>query len=373
MLQKLFLGLILFIHLSYSSKAQFLNDSQAKKNVSLALDHLYNYEFVEAEKYFKGTKDKYQDHPVSHLIRAIQLEWEKYPIESNPINNKLYIKELNKCIELSIKLKNTKEYFPEATFFLLASHGFIALNLHQQGEKIKAALEAKKAYSYFKEGQKLYEKNPEFYFTTGMYNYYREQYPISHPSTKALFMFFDKGNKKLGIQQMEKAAAIALFTKTTATQYLSHVHIKYEENFTEALKSNSTLSKKFPKNKLYKILYIENLLYLKQYKTAEAELILLKDSNEKYVQLAYHTFLGHLNQFYTKNDQLASNFYAKALQITVNSDNFNTYKALAYKGLGEIFIKNKEFAKAKMFLNQAKENSEYEWMRRDIIKELNSI
>jgi hypothetical protein len=373
MTQKVLIILILINFLGLNSKAQFLEDLKAKKNASTGLEYLYNYDFENANSYIKLVKEDYPNHPVTHLISALFLEWKFFPIESHPTQNANYIKELNKCIDLASKLKANKNHFAEATFFLLASHGFIALNLHQKGDNLKAALEAKKAYGYFKEGQKLYGKNPEFYFTTGMYNFYREQYPESHPNTKALFVFFDKGNKKLGLQQIEKAANIAIFTKTTATQFLGHLNIKYQEDFLEALKFNASLSKKFPNNKLFKMAYIENLLFLKQYKTAEIEIQSLSNSSEKYAQQAFLTFSAYLNQYYFKNEQNASTLYAKALQIQINSNNMNLYKTLCYKGLGEVFIQNNDKTKGKLFLNKAKDYADYQWMIRQINKEINSI
>ncbi|MEZ0611599.1 hypothetical protein ACAW74_24015 [Fibrella sp. WM1] len=45
---------------------------------------------------------------------------------------------------------------------------------------LKAVGESRKAYVYMKDGFQLMDKNVEFYFSTGLYNYYVERYPIGH-------------------------------------------------------------------------------------------------------------------------------------------------------------------------------------------------
>ena len=68
-----------------------------------------------------------------------------------------------------------------------------------------------------KTGFDLMHKNPEFYYTTGLYNYYREQYPESHPGYKTVVWVLAGGDKEKGLQLLHKASKEALFTKTEAT------------------------------------------------------------------------------------------------------------------------------------------------------------
>lgn len=66
----------------------------------------------------------------------------------------------------------------------MAGHGYIALIHNYNNEKMKAASEAKKAYDYVMDGFKYMQHNPEFYFSSGLYNYYMIRYPEDHPIVK---------------------------------------------------------------------------------------------------------------------------------------------------------------------------------------------
>jgi len=54
---------------------------------------------------------------------------------------------------------------------------------------MKAVSYARKAYAFMKIGIKNTERQPEFLYSSGIYNYYRVAYPELHPIIKPLMVF----------------------------------------------------------------------------------------------------------------------------------------------------------------------------------------
>lgn len=365
--------LIFLIFFNLSGNCQFLEDKLAKTTTIKGLDFLYNQQFVEAEETFAKIKKDYSKHPVSFLLSAIQLQWQFLPIDKNPIALKKYIEELQKCIAASKALHKIPEYKKESTFFLLAAHGFIALTYNYNRNYLEAATEAKKAYSYFIEGKKYKIENPEFMFASGLYNYYRVQYPENHPITKPIVLFFENGNKNQGLLDLDNAVKLSIFSRTEAALYLTNINIKYESNFKNALRFSEGLSSKYPNNIIFKIKYIECLLLNSQYETAEKINESLIQRKDAVSNISYLVFDANAQEHLHKNKVKALSQYAKALQLTSDDRYTKEYHGMAFLGMARIFSQQNEISKAKIFYKNCLEVSEYEWVVQAAKKELKNL
>lgn len=343
-------------------KAQFLEDEKNKELTIKGLDLLYNQQFDQAKEILSSVKATYSHHPVKYLLNAIEFQWQYVPIDKNPEILKKYIAELNKCIAAAKIVYENPKHQKEATFFLLAAHGFIALSHNYQKDFFEAASEAKKAHAFFNEGKKYKNDNPEFLFATGLYNYYRVQYPESHPIVKPVIMFFENGNKKLGLQELENAYKKSIFSRTEAALHLINIHIKYETNFKKSLLYASILNSKYPNNYIFKIKHIENLLLNGEF---EAAIILneqLKSRKDKVSQLSTLVFEGFKEEHADKNLQGALINYAKALKIPHDDRYTKDYHGMAYLGMARIFVKQKDLVKAKALYKECLKIAEYQWV-----------
>jgi tetratricopeptide (TPR) repeat protein len=367
-MKKTIIRLCIFLFISFTAQAQFLNDSKSKALTVKGLDHLYNFEFEEADETFSPVISQYKNHPVSHLINALRIQWENLPIEENPAALKRYISELNKCIDLSEALYKKPATKVEATFFLLASHGFIALIYNYQKEYMKAAGEAKSAHSYFKEGIKYKNSNPEFLFASGLYNYYREQYPETHPIVKPIVIFFEGGNKKLGLNELELAVRNSIFSRIESATYLTTINIKYESNFRKALSTAAWLHNKYPNNVIFSMKYTECLLLNENYDEAEKLKAVLKTRKERTYQIANYVFEGIINEKKDHDPKTALANYSRAVQLKPDGRYTEEYIGMAYLGMGRIFAKQKETAKAKTYFKKTIEIANNEW----VVKEAKS-
>jgi tetratricopeptide (TPR) repeat protein len=363
-MKRLFL-LMFFLFSSLTIFAQLLNDNESKQLIIKGLDKLYNYEFKDAESFFQKVKTKYPKHPVSPLLSAMQLQWQYLPIEKNPKILTHYIALWEKCQTLAEPLLNDHSRKAEGTFFLVASHGYIALVLNDKKEQVKAANEARKAYSYLKDGRKWTEKNPEFLFTSGIYNFYRVQYPETHPAVKPIMIFFEDGNKKLGLNQLEQAVQKSVFSRIEAAYYLTGVSLKYESNYQKALVYSTWLHEKYPNNLLYTMRHTETLVSNGKYDEALTLIPTLKKSNDKVYVLAANAFEGLIAEKGKKNDKQASENYNIVLKMQPSDRHTNDYYAMAFAGLARIANRAGNPKRAADMYEKCLEYAEYNSTKRE--------
>lgn len=347
------------IFINYLLQAQLLADTESKQLIINGLDKLYNYEFKEADVFFQKVKTKYPKHPVTPLLTALQIEWQNLPIDQNPKALALYTQSLEKCRVAAEPMLEDDKLKPEATFFLLAAHGYTALSHHYQKENMKAGKEALKAYDYLKDGFKFMDKNPEFYFTTGLYNFYRVQYPETHPIVKPIMVFFGPGNKKAGLVQLETAIHKSLFSRVEAAYYFMGVNFKYENNLAKATQYSSWLHEKYPNNPIYSMRYVEAMVSNNKYDEVATLIQNLRKNPSVIYQISMNTFDGIAAEKIKKNDKLALHYYQNALKYKPEYEYTNDYYAMACCGIARIALKGGDVKKAKEYYKKALEYAEY--------------
>lgn len=357
-MKQLFLIFVFWFY-SAASFSQLLTDNESKQLIIKGLDKLYNYEFKEADFNFHQVKIKYPKHPVTPLLSALQLQWQNLPIEQNPKALAQYLALLEKCQLSAEMLLQDPSKKAEAVFFLFASHGYVALVLNYNKEQVKAANEARKAYSYFKDSKQLVDKNPEFLFTSGLYNFYRIQYPETHPIVKPVMLFFENGNKKLGISQLEQAVLKSVFSRIESAYYLTNIYLKYEMAYTKALHYSTWLHEKYPNNLIYTMRHTESLVMNGKIDEATQLIQHLKRTNDNVYLLAGTLFEGLVYEKYKKNDKIASELYSNVLKMKPNERYTNDYYAMAYAGLARISIRAGNKAKAEELYKKCLEYAEY--------------
>lgn len=362
-LMRFFLKLLLIYLLSSSvASAQLLSDEPTQQRIITGLDALYNLDFATAESNFNKLPAAYANHPVKDLLRAFTLQWKYLPIEQNSAVLNQYIKHLEACQRKAEELAKQPKHKAEATFFLLAAHGYIALSHNYRKEYTKAVMDAGHAYGYLKDGFGFVNQNVEFNFTTGIYNYYRIQYPETHPVIKPFIVFFQSGNKSQGLSQLRKATNEALFSRIEATTYLTNIYLKYEADFPKALVYAQRLGRKYPRNHIFGIRYVETLLLNNRFEQASQQIKVLAKRKDAITSLSVDFFEGYYAEMYLKNDALAAQKYAAAIAATANSRYTQEYYAMAHLGLGRIQKRAGSESKASFYFKKCLDNAEYEWV-----------
>lgn len=352
--------LFFFILCSWpTAHGQILNDAPTQQIILQSLDNIYNYEFVEAVELAKKVKAKYPNHPVNTLLQATQLYWQYLPLGDSPKMKQAYTNALAECIKQGEALKG--KYDLEANFFLLAAHSYLAMQDSDEGSFMKALGEAKRAYTYMKRGFELTEKNPEFYFSTGLYNYYVEQYPEDHPIVKPFMIFFQDGDKPRGLQQLDIGFRKAIFTRTESAYYLIYIYLKAENKPDKALNYTSQLYQKYPNNPLYLTRHAEALTLMGRYEDAEPLVQRLVKLSGKIFPVAGEIFEGIIQEKQYKNDKQAAALYQHALKMPADERFTEDYHAFAYCGIARIAHRAGDKAKAKEYYKKALSIAEYKF------------
>ena len=352
--------LLLLCIFAKSAHSQLLYDAPTQQLVLEAIDHIYAYEFGEVEPLAAQIRAKYPNHPVNPMLKALQMQWQYFPVKDNKNTLKLYFQLLQDCINKANLLEKNEKTKPEATFFLMAAHGYIALVHNYNNDFLKALGESKRAYNYVMDGFKFTEINAEFYFSTGLYNYYVEKYPQEHPIVKPLMWFFKDGSMPKGLQQMDIAARKGVFTRTEAAFFLARIYLKHEQQYDKAANYLNGLAQKYPNNGIFQMRQIEALLLANRFAEAQPILEKFKKRNAPFFVLATRAFEGLLQEKLVKNDPKAAEFYQVALKIPYDDEHTREYHAFAFAGLARIAARTNDRKKAVFYYKKMQEVAEYE-------------
>ena len=370
LLVSLFL-LIVSYHPGFS-QATMLDDKEMQEVVSKGLEKMYNLEFEEAEKYFVKVKQKYPDHPAYELLNSMSLNWEMLYHDSFKKRGKENLNYLEGAVKKAAKLLEKDNNDPEGIFFTLAGRASIALYYAQTNETLKSVNEARKAYYLIKKADAWKDQLMDFNLPVGLYNYYVVQYPENHPVFKPFMFFFMKGDKTRGLELMDKCSRKGILSRTEATYYLSHIYLRYEEDYAKSIPYGARLVKEFPNNIYFKINYCEALIGNQQYKEAEFIAYDLYKSEVPAGKIAAYTYYGLLYEKHFKNPEKAKNYYNQALQLAKNCEfPVQDFTGQCYAGLGRVYHSMEEKDKARDAYKKCLDETDYLSLMREAKEYLN--
>jgi hypothetical protein len=346
-----------------------LSDKEAVVNIKKGLDHAYNYEFRIAEKYFDKIKAKHPSSPVYYLLEAIKMNLE-FP-ELIADESELY-KKFHTLIKTTILLadKSLKENPNdlENIFFKMTAMSLAGLKHSQAKQYSKAMNIAKSTYEYVKKAMKFKEQFHEFYFTSGLYNYYSVQYPESHPIIKPLMVFFQNGDKELGIKELEYASKNTSFSEAEAYGFLANVYFKYEFDYEKAFGYAQTLHLKFPKNSFFQYKLCEIALMKKDIKVAKVCLDSIKSNKAHFYQGAHHILSADLLEITNGSTAKIKQLYNDGLSILIkNNINSAELNSIAYMGLARSWHLEKNIPKAKYYYKLAIDNTSNKYYEKEAL------
>jgi len=361
-----FFGLTCFwVVFQCHSQGLLLDDKIAMDSMTKAVDHVYNFQFDKANHSISKFKTRYQNHPGFLLFNSITQFWKSFPISSKPKEYSVYLQNLNKVIANGEKLAEKYPKSPEPTYYIMMANLILARHHSEEGEYIKAVNETRKAYSYIKKGFDLKTSYPEFYFSTGLYNYYRVAFPINHPFYNSFTVFFPEGNKVSGIKDLEIASQKSLFSKAESYIFLTTIHMRDEYNMPLSLKYSTSLHENYPGNWLFSIVYAECLIESKKGEAAEPLINRLLGRNEAAALLAGY-YLKGLLEAQQGNSDGAKWAFQKALLHGGGKDRLTKgFIGLTYNELGKIAKEEGKLDWAKKYFKKALDNCSYKKVKKD--------
>lgn len=376
---RLVLGLILF-SLPFLTKAQtstadslelsryLLFNIATRIEVMQAVNQMYNFNFESADVTYRWFQLKHPEHPMPYFLRGLA-EWVK--IIPNPDDTQFdekFLGLMDTTIQKAEKLYKQDKTNMEAVFFLAGAHGFKGRLLSDRKMWTKATFAGRKAMEYMQisRDNKAEELGVEFLFGEGLYNYFSVWIAENYKWLRPVMLFFPKGDKTKGLDQLEKVSRYAYYTRVEAQSYLLRIYgiesNKQNLNY-ELIKYLNTT---YPKNPYFHR-YMARIAH-QQGRWREAEIysqqIMSKvDSNVfgyglecgRYASF----FLGYINNVYHRDQSKAEYWYKRCLDYCERTDSKESgYYHYTLSALGKIYDQSKRKEEAILLFEKLAEVTE---------------
>lgn len=316
---------------------QILKDTTSVKVLKDAVDCIYSLRFDEAREISEKLRKSYPRHPVIYLLNAMIIYWDNYPITPSSPLSVSFEDNLRKCIALCEEGGDPDD-FAEYLLANLGARGLLLMYFADNDLSDKVFPLAKSTYRYLRQAFNYTSSYYDFYFFTGLYNYYREAYPDAHPVYKVIAFLFPKGDIEKGLDDMYTAAEYSIMLKAESLFFLSFIYVNYEDNYQKASVYSKALFEISPGNLEYRSIYIRNLILLKKYNEAE---ILIRSTDgikmNSFFRAKFAIFNGMIQEKKYHNNTLAENYYIEGIEGISEYGYFgNEYTAYALFGLSRL-------------------------------------
>lgn len=339
---------------------------ELRKLVLAAADKIYNFQFQEGEKLATTILIKCPaGHPVYDILMGISKVWQWEPVMNNKQLKTEAIHHFENAAKKAVSFMQTqKKEDLDAMFIHFSANGFLARIYSFSGEFLKAVQYANKAYDYVRKGKTLKEMYPDFYFSTGMYNFYRESFPEHYPAVKPFMGMLDKGNIQVGIEQLKVAYSQGLFSRIEAANYLANIYLKYQGQPTQVKQFLEDITQSLPGNLFLQVKLGECFFYEQDKDNLLKVCARLFKSDLPYYNMAGFVFMA---KKYMLEDRwqdafdamvIAKKYYDKVPGIV---DNLPGYY---HENWAVIYERRKDLSSARSHWMQVVTRSEYPWYQK---------
>jgi len=338
-----------------------LLDKGLQYRITKAINSMYNFDFATAEHDFTVIMYQYPTHPLPDFLMGLAYWWR---IEVNVTNTRydnIFIQYLERANEKAKKMLAEDPKNKEAAFFLAAGYGFQGRLYSERKSWAKAAFAGKNALNYMELSRGEQELNPELLFGDALFNYFSVWIAENYPLLKPVVALFPKGNKKLGLQQLESVASNAFYTRVEAQYFLFRLYGSEEKRPLDALRIVTYLHEKFPNNPYFHRSFARYLYTTGKWTEAMRESFSILDRIEQR-QVGYEANSGRyaaffLGEYFYRVGNLAEakKYFSKTLSFGEESESQESgYYLYALISLGKIATKEKNKPQARYYFNAVK-------------------
>ena len=303
------------------TKGWLLLDKDIQLELDGAVQNLYNFKYDKAEKQFRSLRRRYPHHPMPYFLLGLSTWWKIMPTNFQTKQyDKIFYAYMDTANTYSEQLAKADPKNYEAYFFLSAANGFDArLNAERHNWR-KATVSSKRSLNYLQKSREANGLSPEFLFREALFNYYAVWIPENYPLLKPVLLFFPKGDKKLGLDQLRNVATNGFYTSVEAKVFLMRILHNEEHQTSAAFPVAQGLARKYPDNGYFERFYA--YLCFDQAQFAECERVSrdilekinvgmpgYEASSGRYASY----FLGYLMQFKYRDLTKAKDFYQRCI------------------------------------------------------------
>ncbi|RNI25747.1 tetratricopeptide repeat protein [Rufibacter latericius] len=323
-----------------------------------AVDNMYNFKFETAEKQFKSLRRRYPKHPMPYFLIGLSQWWKMVPsnITDTRFDN-YFLAYMDTTITLAEDLYDKDKNNLEAAFFLSAANGFSA-RLHAERKNWrKAAITSNRALDYLQKSKKANGLSDEFLFGEALFNYYsiwiHENYPLLRP----VLYFFPKGNKNLGLKQLQQVAFNGFYTGTEAKYWLMKIYANDAKNGASAMSLAQYLASTYPDNPYFQRFYARmaftegNFTVAEQLSTQILDKINRKIFGYEAISGRYASFyLAYISQYRNRDYAKAKGYYQQCIRFAEQiNEQESGYYISSFVNLARISDKEKNVRQAKQY------------------------
>lgn len=320
-----------------------LLDRAVQINTTAAVNNMYNFNFHEAEKEFKWLKVKYPEHPLGDFLLGLNEWWKIVPDTKNSSFDDQCHFYMDEAIDKADALYDKNKKNKEAAFFLSAAYAIKGRLFSEREKWVKSAWAGKQAIKYLDNSRGEENINPELLFGDGVYNYYSKWIHENYKSLKPLLTFFRKGDKAMGIKQLENVANNAFYTRMEARYFLIQIYAM-ENQALKSLNMSRQMHVLYPNNSFFHRYVARNSFQMGKLDEAETNAKeLLNNLNDKKYGYGdndgrYGSYiLGYLNDHHKNDFSQAKYFYQQCINYSINNQSQESgYYNASFMALGRI-------------------------------------
>ena len=303
------------------TKGWLLLDKDIQTELEGAVYNLYNFKYDKAERQFRSLRRRYPNHPMPYFLLGLSTWWKMMPTN---IQTKLYDKQFFAYMDTTIakgeELYRQDKQNYEACFFLAAGYGFDSRLHAERRDWRKATVSAKRSLDYLDKSKEANGLSPEFLFGQALFNYYAVWIPENYPLLKPVLLFFPKGNKQLGLQQLRNVADNGVYVGPEARVFLMRILANEEDKPEQALPVARYLATTYPDNGYFQRIYANACFRQGEFRECERVSRDILDKLNRGMpgyeanSGRYATyFLGYLMQHRYKNPTKAQEYYQRCI------------------------------------------------------------
>lgn len=338
----------------FAPSRYLLLDRGLQFRITKSINSMYNFDFPTAERDYAVLALQYPDHPLPEFLVALGYWWRIEVDVTNKKYDEIFVKYLDRAIAKADVMYEADETNKEAAFFLAAGYGFQSRLYSERKSWTKAAWAGRNALKYMDLSRGEEEFNPELLLGDALFNYFSEWIPENYPLLRPIMALFPKGNKELGLQQLEQVANNAFYTRVEAQYFLFRLYASEEKEPFKALQISEYLHGKFPNNPYFHRSYARHLYAVGRWtESVEQSKEILERIDLK--MPGYESNSGRYAAFYVAqynerigNREEAKKYYLKTLSYGEESESQESgYYLHSLLQLGKMATeeKNKELAK----------------------------
>lgn len=338
-----------------------LLDRGLQFRVTKSINSMYDFDFETAERDFGVLSYQYPDHPLPDFLMALSYWWRIEVDVTNKKYDDIFLAYIDRANEKAERMYEEDETNKEAAFFLAAGYGFQGRLLSERKSWTRAAWAGRNALKYMELSRGEEEFNPELLLGDALYNYFSVWIPENYPLLRPVMALFGKGDKELGIEQLEYVASNAFYTRIEAMYFLFRLYASEEKKPYEALRISEYLHDKFPNNPYFHRSYARHLYSVGRWSESvkESEEILRRIERG---QTGYESTSGRYAAFYLAQfherigDQAeAKRYYLQTLSYGEESESQESgYYLHSLVQLGQIAMKENKKSEAKAYFKTVK-------------------